>query len=102
MDTNIRLVRSFKVYGRDKCDFCVRALNLLQGMNEEFEYVKLDKENIQEHRKEFEEYYGKPITTVPQIILRDGKNNEETLIGGFQELQNFLKGNIQDGEPELL
>ena len=62
-----------QVYGRENCPYCVKAKDLLEQKEIDFEYTGIDKDGLSK-------LCGKEISTVPQIFL-DGE-----LIGGYTEL----------------
>lgn len=64
------------VYSKDYCPFCVRAKNLLERKNADFEEIMVDQDPAL-----FAELKQKSgMMTVPQIFIND------ELVGGFTEL----------------
>lgn len=70
----------FEVNGTTWCPYCQEAKELLQSLDMEVEFIDLD--DFPEKAIEFLEAGAK---TIPQIY--HGGNH----IGGFQELQRYLK-----------
>lgn len=71
------------VWSKYHCPFCVQAVNLLKLKGIEFEERKIGDGYTKEDLLE-----AVPTAkTVPQILL-DGK-----LIGGYTDLEKYLKGN---------
>ena len=81
-------MKRFTVFGRPGCGFCVQAKNVLESKELPFRYVDIHRENISP--KDLEKQVGKPVKTVPQIF--HGKVH----IGGFQELDQYLKSLRRD------
>lgn len=71
----------YTVYGRSGCEYCDKALDLLDECGLAYKYIPLDV-----HRERlvwFKEIRG--FTKVPQVFLGD------THIGGYTELEASLK-----------
>lgn len=75
------------VYGNDSCFFCNRAVMLLEEHDLNFTKhdVKISEEEINAFKKKFPN-----AKTIPQIVYYD-ENGEETHIGGFTDLQKYLR-----------
>lgn len=75
------------VYSKQGCSYCVRAKNLLDNLNLEFEERKLEDFSSTEALLED---IGKKIRTMPQIKI-DGE-----LIGGYNQLVEYFndKGQV--------
>lgn len=72
---------NYVIYGKPNCQFCVRAMAILQSKNLEFTYKTLDVDfNREELLTKFPE-----ARTFPQIETADG-----TYIGGYTELKEHL------------
>ena len=71
---------SYVVYGRSNCEFCEKALDLLDQNGLAYKYIPLDVQK--EKLKWFKEVMG--FTSVPQVFLYD------THIGGYNELREHL------------
>lgn len=75
------MVVQYKVYGKDNCPYCVKAIYLLKQYGRPFEYFKLGTDLTHEY---FRELFPN-AKTVPQIILGD------LYIGGYTELEKHCK-----------
>lgn len=69
----------YKIYGNDRCHYCVQAKRLLIEVNLPYEWV-----NIDIHPEERASLKAKGFKTIPQIWLG------ENLIGGYTDLVKFL------------
>lgn len=79
-------MKYFKIICWSECPFCIRAKNLLIERNEQFEYCSVD------HSRDLLEHY-KTIynhNTVPIVVLK-GEGVDDKLIGGYTELERFLR-----------
>ncbi len=74
----------FKVYSKENCAHCTRAVFLLTQANEDFEVLKLGEDYDREEL--LETFPG--AKTFPQIMLID--SYDEKIIGGADQLQQFL------------
>ena len=72
----------FEINGTQWCPYCQEAKNLLESLNEDFQFVDLD-----EIPEKAMQMVQKGMKTIPQIYYN------EKHIGGFQELQQFLEEN---------
>lgn len=72
----------YTVFGKDGCKFCEMTIELLEYRGVEYEYIQIDKEGNEVYLNELK---AMGLKTLPQIM--DEKN---ILIGGYQELKNFL------------
>jgi len=74
-----------KIYGKDQCAFCIRAKELaiqLQGQGKlTYEYIDLQEAGM--GAAELGELVGRPVRTVPQILIDDKP------IGGYTEFSKF-------------
>lgn len=75
-------MKSFTIFGRPGCGFCVRARQLCDIKNFEYKYVDIWAEGIS--KEDLGKSAGKPVHTVPQIF------HGETHIGGFDDLQAYV------------
>lgn len=75
---------TFKVYSKENCSNCTRAILLLTQSGENFEVLKLNEDFDREEL--FETFPG--AKTFPQILLID--SYDEKIIGGADQLQQFL------------
>lgn len=71
-----------EIYGKTRCSFCNSAKALAESKGRDYKYYLLDADYTEEEF--FEKFPG--ARTFPQIVV-EGK-----AIGGFQELQQVLKG----------
>tara|TARA_R110000782_G_scaffold16808_3_gene47704 strand:+ start:611 stop:868 length:258 start_codon:yes stop_codon:yes gene_type:complete len=71
---------SIKVYTRPVCSYCNSAKKLLESLGLEYEAIQVEVIGIEEFHKQV----GKPVRTVPQIMIDD------VLIGGFNELKEHF------------
>ena len=77
---------SIKVYTQPMCTYCNAAKKLLESLGLEYESVQVEKIGIEEFHKQI----GKPVRTVPQIMIDDKH------IGTYQELEKWLAFNQPD------
>jgi glutaredoxin len=71
---------SIKVYTQPICSYCNSAKKLLESLGLEYEAIQVEVIGIEEFHKQV----GKPVRTVPQIMIDD------VLIGGFNELKEHF------------
>lgn len=76
--------RTFTVYGRPACGFCTKAMELLTARKYTYRYINLydDPASLQMIR-------AAGFTLVPQIY--EVIDDKEVHIGGFADLQEYLK-----------
>jgi glutaredoxin len=85
---------SYVIYGKKNCPFCDRAQRLLESKGLVYSYLTL---GIEYDREELLEM-APNARTVPQIWsieVDEDKNEEWTYIGGFAELENSFKDEIE-------
>ena len=75
-----------KIYSTTWCPSCISAKKLLDSLNESYEEINIEEENIS--REDLQEISGK--YTVPQIII----NNK--CIGGYTQLLYLHQNNELD------
>lgn len=70
----------FKIYGKPNCIFCEKAVSCLKSLDLSYEYIDLsvDVNSLQRIKSEGHK-------TVPVIFFNEG------LIGGYTELEEYLK-----------
>ena len=68
------------VYSKDSCPYCVKAINLLETTDLEFQEHKLDKDFS---REEILEWFP-GVKTFPIIVV------DKKYIGGYNELYDLL------------
>ena len=71
---------TIKVYTQPVCSYCTSAKKLLESLGLEYETIQVERIGIEEFHKQI----GKPVRTVPQIMIDD------KLIGGFNELKEHF------------
>ena len=71
---------TIKVYTQPVCSYCTSAKKLLESLGLEYETIQVEKIGIEEFHKQI----GKPVRTVPQIMIDD------KLIGGFTDLKEHF------------
>lgn len=75
------------IFGRPGCPFCVRAVDLAQQLEAKkgatYTYVDMFDENLT--REDVAAKVGRPVQTVPQILL------DESYIGGYTDLAAYVK-----------
>ncbi len=84
----------FIIYGTDTCNYCDKAKTLLDHYDKKWIFI-----NIMESRDIQQAFFKKTRNkkTVPQVFLYDprrtyGNETMEVLIGGYDQLDRFLKG----------
>lgn len=77
---------TFLVYGRSSCDYCTRAVDLLEfaGLENYFFDLENDREFLEEAKSTYKH------KTVPIVLTIDGETGLTRLIGGYTELKEFL------------
>ena len=76
-------MKTFTVYGRPGCGYCVAATRLLETQGHPFDYVDIFAEGIS--TSQLAEIVGRQVWTVPQVM------HGEHYIGGYRELVPYLK-----------
>ena len=71
---------TIKVYTQPVCSYCTSAKKLLESLGLEYETIQVERIGIEEFHKQI----GKPVRTVPQIMIDDKR------IGGFNELKEHF------------
>lgn len=71
------------IYGRMSCGFCVRAKQLCELKDLDHEFVDMIREGIS--KADLAETIGKPVLTVPQILVGD------VHVGGYTEFARFIE-----------
>ena len=77
----------FIVYGVSDCPACLKACASLMELHPSCEYTFVNMDFGESYRKRIKEKYGH--WTYPIIVLED--KDQETLIGGFLELTQFVE-----------
>lgn len=82
----MNITEKFIVYGRPKCQYCVRAMELLDDHGMEYDYTDIMQD--EEAKRFIKEDLG--ATTVPQIFYDDNE-----YIGGYNELIQWLSKRLR-------
>ena len=72
----------YEIYGKPNCQFCDLAKNTLDRLSQSYDYV-----DVSQDEQSLNFLKAKGFKTIPQIY-HNGNH-----IGGFQELQQYLKEN---------
>lgn len=78
-----------EIYTTETCPFCMKAKRLLKMLDLNYTEHNVDN-SFNEMTKKLSEKYGKPISTVPQIII----NNK--YVGGYTDLEALHKSGKLD------
>lgn len=70
------------IYGKQGCAFCVSAKELCKAKGIDHEYIDFIQAGLT--KEDLEKIVGKPVKTVPQILVDD------VAIGGFNELNALV------------
>ncbi|ASX26264.1 GrxA family glutaredoxin [Candidatus Williamhamiltonella defendens] len=83
------------IFGRPKCPYCTRAIELAQKLKSElkdkninFDYIDMHAENVT--KADLEKTVGKPVETVPQIFI------DKQHIGGYTEFAAYVNKHFHD------
>ncbi|GAA3587226.1 GrxA family glutaredoxin [Marinobacter xestospongiae] len=71
------------IYGRMSCGFCVRARQLCEVKGYDYRFVDMIAEGIS--KGDLSETLGRPVVTVPQILVGDD------YVGGCDEFFAFVR-----------
>jgi glutaredoxin len=86
---------SFVIIGRNTCGWCLRSKFLLKEKKEKFIFIDLDKtKDVNIFNKKYKKYIPYTLTTIPKILLIE--QNKTKLIGGYQDLNDFLENNPKE------
>lgn len=80
------------IYGKEGCPFCVRAKELCETKEIDHEYIDFIKAGMT--KQDLEQIVGRPIGTVPQILV-DG-----VAIGGYTDLVPLVQKHTASVEDE--
>lgn len=79
-----------KVYTKENCRYCVQAKNLLNYKHVEYQEISIGRDlSVQDFQLSFPH-----VRTVPFIL------NESDVIGGYQDLLNYIDGEMNRGSKE--
>ena len=73
-------VKEATIYSKENCNYCKKALKYLNDNNIPYEEKKVNKEEVEDFKKEMMEKWNVEVKTFPQIIM-DG-----VYVGGHDEL----------------
>lgn len=79
------------IYGRPGCPYCVRAkqiADLLRQRRSDFEYQYVDMFQQNISKEDLEKTIGRPVHTVPQILLDDA------YIGGCTDFEAYSRQHL--------
>lgn len=76
------------IYGKQSCPFCQRAKSLCESKELDYEYIDFIEAGMT--KEDLEKIVGKPVKTVPQILVDD------VGIGGFMDLDALLSPTKSD------
>ncbi len=83
-------MNNIEIYTSSTCPYCTKAKKLLQMLKLDYVEHNVD-ENFDEMCEDLALQFGKPIQTVPQIIVNGH------YIGGYTDLESFHKsGKLKD------
>ncbi|WP_158366911.1 GrxA family glutaredoxin [Candidatus Williamhamiltonella defendens] len=83
------------IFGRPKCPYCTRAIELAQKLKSELKDKNINFDYIDMHVKkitkaDLEKTVGKPVETVPQIFI------DKQHIGGYTEFAAYVNRHFHD------
>lgn len=82
--------QKFKVYGRDSCPYCTKAIKLLDSIGADYIYIDTREDLGGTPFKEyFLDKHKIAKSTVPQVFLLDKGN--EVYIGGYEDFEGYVK-----------
>jgi len=76
-------MKKITIFGRPGCGFCLRAKQLCEINDLDFQYIDIWKEGISQ--QDLQKTVGQPVSTVPQVFCG------QEYVGGFTELESYLK-----------
>ncbi|MEE2762613.1 MAG: GrxA family glutaredoxin [Pseudomonadota bacterium] len=71
------------IYGRTSCGFCVRAKSLCEAKGMPYTWIDIMAEGLS--KADIAEKIGRPVHTVPQILVGD------EYVGGCDEFFDFVR-----------
>lgn len=77
-------MNEIEVYTSQNCPYCIKAKKLLQMLKLEYTEHNVDN-SFDEMCKDVGERFGRPVSTVPQIIINGN------YIGGYTDLEALYK-----------
>ena len=79
--------KRYYVWGRKSCPYCLAACELLYAKNKLYDFF--DHEGDEKFIKRLMDFYDHH--TVPVVVENDQKTGRTKLIGGYDDLENFMK-----------
>lgn len=70
------------IYGRPSCGYCVRARQLCEQKGFSYQFIDMVEEGIS--KADVEKIIGKPVATVPQILVGD------EYVGGSDQFYRYV------------
>ena len=90
----------YEIYGTDDCTFCNKAKWILEHYNKPYIYI-----NVTENKDTTAAFFKKfpNVKTVPQIMFEGKDRGYPVHIGGYKELERWLKDlqKYLDKHPEM-
>lgn len=82
---------NFVIYGKENCQYCTMAKQLLEMRGQDFKYLTLDEDYSLDHMQAVVvEKTGTPPRTFPQILVQKDATEDFQHVGGFTELRDFM------------
>lgn len=82
-----QMTNNYTIYGRDDCEFCVKAVNLCVRNGASFSFVNMTRNEMT--KEVLSELLQVSVRTVPQVLL------ESRYIGGCDDLEKHFQANYQ-------
>lgn len=79
-------MQQVKIYGREDCAFCIRAIHTCLHKGLSFSFVNITETGIS--KADLANMLQQPVETVPQILIG------EQYIGGSDDLEKFFRNHI--------
>ena len=80
------------IYGKSNCSYCKLAERALQQKDIPYEYKSAETPEVVQH---LVENVSPNIRSVPVVIVDD------IYIGGYEELQNYIRNNLHEENGEI-
>lgn len=75
-------MNDYIIYGRDDCEFCIKAINLCINNGTSFSFINMTSKDMS--KETLSVLLNIPVETVPQVVLGD------IYIGGSDALENHF------------
>jgi len=72
----------YTIYGRNDCEYCIKAINLCVHNGTSFSFINMENENIS--KDQLSNKLNTQISTVPQVLFN------QQYIGGSDDLENHF------------